>query len=196
MRFLLFKLAHRCTFFSMICSVLLIGCGKKVNVIEEDSTRQDQYLLPGSVFIEAEKLKEIYGQNEVPVPSELQHIDGEYIFPKLAKVYLPESIHITSGNAGNHYAYVFINEYENAYDYYCVYKGGSNTSQPGANTTNEINGLKYNFEDCYDDNGNSLGLEPGDRAWIEKDKSIEVHLEGADPRYDTKAITAIDVDWT
>lgn len=198
MRFLLFKLAykHRCTFLSLVCTVLLIGCGKKVNNIDSDPTSTGEFLLPGSVFIEAEKLKDIYGPQETPIPEEFRYIDGEYPFPRLAQVTIPSEVHVINGNASNNFAYVFFNEYENAFDFYCLYKGGSSSSQPSANSNDEQLGLKYNFVDCYDELGNDLGLDPGMKTWIDKDNSIEVHIEGADPRYDTKTLTTIDVTWT
>jgi hypothetical protein len=201
MRFLIFKLAHKCSFISRICSCLLIGsfllvgCGKAVTTEEDDATRDDQYLRPGSVMIESEKLKDIYGPLETPVPSELRSIDGEHTFDQLAEVTIPDAVYVTKGNAANQFAYVFMNENNNAYDFYCLYKGGASTDQPAENSADEDLGQTYAFVECYDDEGDELGLEPGNQVWIDKGNSIEVHVEGADPRYNTKTITTTDVTW-
>jgi hypothetical protein len=179
-KFKMKKLGIKCTFCSFLC-FLFFGCGKVVSKQEKKEQGNQELLLPGTIGVEASHLKDIYGPGETPVPFNERSIDGSFTFPALAEVAIPSNITVTAGGSSFDTAEIYFNAGSGTYDFYCLYQGD--------------NSVSYDFVDCYDEEGDSLGIPAGFYTFIEEGKSVDVHLEGAIDNQDTDTFTAFQVDW-
>lgn len=172
----------RLFYFSVYC-LLLVGCGKKVEVNENQEVQRPR--LESAIV----KLKAKLFKNGSAV-------DEEYLFDEDAEVRIPEVIKVTQGNAGNQLARVYFNvNSDGSYGFFCSYIGGASSQTP--NTPEEINeGHNYSFDNCYKNvNGvyEEINYYPGYESLQFENKSVVLSILGADPRFDTQAQADFEV---
>lgn len=172
----------RLFYFSVYC-LLLVGCGKKVEVNDNQEVRRPRL---ESALV---KLKAKLFKNGSAV-------DEEYLFSKDAEVRIPEVIKVTQGNAGNQLARVYFNvNSDDSYGFFCSYIGGASSQTP--NSPDEINeGHNYSFDNCYKNiNGSfeEINYYPGYESLQYENKSVVLSILGADPRFDTQAQAEFEV---
>ena len=102
-----------------------------------------------------------------------KNTNGKYEVPEgtnFIEIVLPETIAVLSGNAGNYYTIVYID------DFRCFYQGGSNFSYPlqMGNQSEVEKGEKYHFSHCTNSSG-TMDLEAGDQVLVEDGVEVEIH---------------------
>ena len=87
------------------------------------------------------------------------------------EISLPAEIEVVSGNAGNYYSLLAID------DVICYYKGGSDFSYPlqMGNVSEIEKGQKYHLRFCRDANGDTLDLQAGDSVFVQDNISLGIH---------------------
>lgn len=90
---------------------------------------------------------------------------------EILKVYVPESLEVISGNAGNYYTLLSLD------DITCFYKGGSDFSYPmQMSSPSEVEkGQKYNLKYCKDNSGSYVNLIAGDVFEVIDRVKVSIH---------------------
>lgn len=175
-------------YLSMYC-MLLVGCGKQVKGLEEQTEiRRDS--LSSDSFVLIDHFSPTGTTSFLP--------DSRFDFTSDSSVRIPASISVNYGNAGNNTAVIYFNATSsNDYGFYCKYIGGASSSSP-ITQTEITNGLSYNFETCYtqaNDQG-EVNYYPGYEAIQFGNTSIILELLSADPSHNTtQANTEFEVNW-
>jgi hypothetical protein len=95
---------------------------------------------------------------------------------------IPATLEVVEGNAGNHKAWVNFGKMR------CVYRGGASQAHPSSDS--QINkGLKYHFQACLDEQGDSLKLLAGEE--ISFSGMIEVSVDNGSHRSGTTSVKAV-----
>jgi hypothetical protein len=117
-----------------------------------------------------------------------------FTFPTIGLATIPAKIFVQEGNAGNFKAKLKFKMSESIYNIECRYQGGASTQSPTAPADFD-KGLSYNFIDCYDFLGRAMGMQSGEEVWLDPGNSIELIVDGADPRFGTITKSLVDVEW-
>jgi hypothetical protein len=164
----------------IITASLNLGCGKKANNIDNNVINQQPV-----TNVEVVKLVAEFTTND-------ENINDLFTFKEKVNVYIPKSIQVLKGNAGNQQAIIYFNSEGDENYFYCVYQGGASTITPSS--PEEISkGKKYNFVDCYNETG-LLGYIPNDKIYLEKNNHLELELLGADPRTNNQTVAEIEYE--
>lgn len=148
-----------------LCTTFLVSCGQNKNYTEknlnngfttEGGTDNNQE----SIVVNA--LKEYH-------PS--RNYDSTVNVNSTKLVTLPSTIEVLSGNSGNYYSIVYIDD-----SLVCYYKGGSSYSYPlqRGNQQDIEDGEQYHFSHCVE-NGNTSNLEANDLIEIKEKVKLSIH---------------------
>lgn len=126
--------------------------------------------------------------------------NAEYTIPKDGDITLPPSIQVVEGNAANKTLKVYLNfEAKNNWELYCLYRGGSASSNPRAGDADFMKGLTYNFVACYDPDQRDLGITATQLSKftppVDQDRKIVVEVLGAHASYNTKVQSTFSIKW-
>ncbi len=87
--------------------------------------------------------------------------DSQNILAKV-EAKIPEAVAVTSGNAGNHWVRLQLD------DVLCIYKGGASQAHPAKNSNEWTRGLNYRFDSCTN------GMRAGDALTVKHTVSLSV----------------------
>lgn len=179
----------------LVLTILLIcqSCGKAVQTETTAPTNDGpgvEPVLPASIVLR-DNDEESDGRGIASSSDK-----DQFTFPQLARVSVPSHIFIEQGNAGNAQASIYFNLEKGTgfFDINCLYQGGASTTSP-IDENDFQEGLKYTLVDCYDPWNNPMGVEAGERIWIDQDNAIKMDMEAADPRFENKSITTLEIEW-
>jgi hypothetical protein len=171
-------------YFSLSC-FLVCGCGKKIQGGEQATQEVSRPTLSTKLIkLHAKLFKNGQAQDE------------QYTFESDSEVAIPEVIKVKAGNAGDQVARLYFNvDQLGEFRFYCNYIGGASTQSP--TTPEDIeNGKMYYFDTCFIDEGNNreINYYPGNEPTIYKNHSILFRVMSADPRFDTEAVSELEID--
>jgi len=168
------------------------SCGKAVNDLSQSGrTPAVEPVQPGTVILVGSYNLNSTSDNAITLSGPGS---SHFTFPTIGLATIPAKIFVQEGNAGNFKAKLKFKMSESIYNIECSYQGGASSQSPTAPADFD-KGLSYNFIDCYDFLGRAMGMQSGEELWLDPGNSIELILDGADPRFATITKSLVDVEW-
>lgn len=145
-------------------------------------TPQPQVILPEEVLLEASKS---YGPSQWQ--DDVYDLGEEGLSNVDLQLILPEEVAVLSGNSGNHWVTLIIDEGEGS-ELRCKYRGGADVSKPlrSGNQSQIEKGQRYRFESCDD-----KSLSGGDPVSVAS--ALRLTVNNGDSTETTTVIAVLDV---
>lgn len=178
------------TIIIMLFSLLLVSCGQSKDYVKKN-TGNDFNFGNDSQYLS------LNASRDYAIPrSNSVYTVGAYTVDQVGTsvdVVVPESIQVTSGNAGNSFSCI---EFDQVI---CMYKGGSQFSYPlQIGTTNTVDrdleiqkGQTYSLNHCRDQYGNILNIEANDKVIVLD--SVKLRVLNGDSTVPTEVSVKIEV---
>lgn len=154
-----------------LIGMMLIGCGNAEFGYDKPASSPDvdPVINPGPDYGQIEEVLLLTASKKYhPSSNEDDVVD----LTEIKELSLPAEIEVVSGNAGNYYSLLTID------DIICYYKGGSGFSYPlqMGNVSEIEKGQKYHLSFCRDaTNGAVLDLQAGDSVFAQDEISLTIH---------------------